>query len=351
MAQWVTMFGAIGLQSKDKNFHASVLSNADCVGVYFSAHWCPPCRGFTPQLAEIYKSLQRAGKKFEVVYVSSDQDQASFDDYFSQMPWLALPYNQRERKDNLSSQHGVSGIPSLVLLDKQGSVITTDGRSVVLSDPSGSWIGSADKAEPLCKWGKDCHTKDCEYKHGDSRDKKGSAKVAAPKSKGKGRGTKGGAKVGGAKGGGTEGGGAKTEGGGGSKPTRKGKGGSSDVIKAVEKKIRDLKAYMGETDGHKGKGGHSKGKGDGGSKVKNRTSGKGKGGKRGSSEPCKYGKACWDDNCKEHACKYGDTCYDESCTHTHPGHSKGGGKGGSSDDAKIRVIEEKIRAMEEKIFG
>ena len=142
--------------------------------------------GFTPQLASIYQSLKSAGKKFEVpllctvlclrterpvdycrgfiastvilsfvhqhtlqvVFVSSDQDQAGFDDYFSQMPWLALPYNQRERKDNLSSQHGVSGIPSLVLLDRQGNVITTNGRSVVLSDPSGSWIGSAAAAQP-----------------------------------------------------------------------------------------------------------------------------------------------------------------------------------------------------------
>ena len=50
----------------------------DVVGVYFSAHWCPPCRGFTPQLAQLYKDVTAAGKKFGVVFVSSDRDEKSF---------------------------------------------------------------------------------------------------------------------------------------------------------------------------------------------------------------------------------------------------------------------------------
>ena len=50
------------------------------VAIYFSAHWCPPCRGFTPQLAQLYKDVTAAGKKFGVLFVSSDKDEKSFEE-------------------------------------------------------------------------------------------------------------------------------------------------------------------------------------------------------------------------------------------------------------------------------
>jgi nucleoredoxin len=106
-------------------------------GLYFSAHWCPPCRGFTPQLAEWYKTSLK-DKGMEIVFVSSDRDEKSFQDYFAEQPWLALSYSCRKEKEQLSNLFGVSGIPSFVIIDKDGSVITKDGRAAVSSDPTGA---------------------------------------------------------------------------------------------------------------------------------------------------------------------------------------------------------------------
>jgi len=107
------------------------------VGFYFSAHWCPPCRGFTPKLIETYKKLKEAGKNIEIVFISSDKDQTKFDEYYAEMPWLALPYSDRDRKGAISSQFGISGIPSLLFF-QDGKLVSTRGRDEVSSDPDGN---------------------------------------------------------------------------------------------------------------------------------------------------------------------------------------------------------------------
>ena len=117
---------------------ASALSGKKAVALYFSAHWCPPCRGFTPQLAKWYTDNLKA-KGLEVVFVSSDKDEAAFADYFKEQPWLALPFGERGLKAKLSKKYKVQGIPTLVILDGEtGATITTDGRSAVADDPTGA---------------------------------------------------------------------------------------------------------------------------------------------------------------------------------------------------------------------
>ena len=134
---------------------AEALKGKQAVAIYFSAHWCPPCRGFTPKLAEAYSSLLAAGKSFEIVFVSSDREESAFDEYFGEQPWLALPYAERKRKAALSKKFKVEGIPSLVILDGEtGELITKDGREVVMDDVKGdnfpwrpptTWEGMGDE--------------------------------------------------------------------------------------------------------------------------------------------------------------------------------------------------------------
>jgi nucleoredoxin len=131
MASLSDLLGA-KLTSKAGDVDTSSL-DADYVGVYFSAHWCPPCRQFTPMLAEFYNT-HKVAKKLEIVFASSDKDKASFDDYYNEMPWLALPFEDRALKDKLSKKFKVGGIPTLVILDKSGAVVTTKARGDVMSD-------------------------------------------------------------------------------------------------------------------------------------------------------------------------------------------------------------------------
>jgi len=124
----------------------SALAGKEVVALYFSAHWCPPCRSFTPKLAAAYKTIA-AAKPFEIVFISSDKDETQFAAYHQEMPWLALPFAERDLKKKLSKQFKVSGIPALILLDaKTGQVLSKDGRSVIMGDTAGEQFPWAPKS-------------------------------------------------------------------------------------------------------------------------------------------------------------------------------------------------------------
>ena len=121
------------VRAKEEVATSEALLGKEVIGLYFSASWCGPCRRFTPQLVEAYETLKKQGKGFEIVFISSDSDLDEFNEYFSKMPWLALPYEDyREMQEELSEKYDCQGIPHLVLLDgKTGEIITKDGRSYI----------------------------------------------------------------------------------------------------------------------------------------------------------------------------------------------------------------------------
>jgi len=100
--------------------------------LYFSAHWCPPCRNFTPKLAEWYKA-NAAKEGCEIVFISSDKNEKDFGDYHKTMGFCALDYADRTNKGTIAKALNVEGIPTLVLYDKSGKLLTKNGRNSVMN--------------------------------------------------------------------------------------------------------------------------------------------------------------------------------------------------------------------------
>ncbi|XP_023340804.1 nucleoredoxin-like protein 2 isoform X1 [Eurytemora carolleeae] len=108
------------------------LADKELVLYYFSAHWCPPCRQFTPMLKDFYEEVSDEG--VEIVFVSSDRSKEDMLSYMKEShgDWLATEHNSN-LTNSLKQKYGVSGIPTLVVCKKDGTVITKDGRGHVMS--------------------------------------------------------------------------------------------------------------------------------------------------------------------------------------------------------------------------
>ena len=109
---------------------SDVIANG-LIAFYFSAHWCPPCRGFTPLLAQLYEEIKEQKKDFEIIFVSSDRDDNEFNGYFEDMPWLAVALSEKNSISSLKSHFGVTGIPKLVVVDKTGKIIDDNARATI----------------------------------------------------------------------------------------------------------------------------------------------------------------------------------------------------------------------------
>lgn len=109
------------VDAEGKRVKSDNLAKADYVAVYFSAHWCPPCRKFTPELVKFTNENRKNGN-FEVVFVSSDKDEKAMREYMSvmKMPWGGVLKGGVNLK---ALGHEVDGIPHLRVFDKTGKVV------------------------------------------------------------------------------------------------------------------------------------------------------------------------------------------------------------------------------------
>lgn len=95
----------------------------------FWASWCGPCRAEIPHLKEVYKKYKDKG--LEILAVSVDAKEADWKKAMAEekMAWPQI--NAKESKPVMAS-YLFSGIPYLVVVDKEGNIIEKNLRGETL---------------------------------------------------------------------------------------------------------------------------------------------------------------------------------------------------------------------------
>lgn len=83
----------------------------------------------------------------EIVFISSDRDIQSFNEYFGKMPWISLPEDDKQTQAKLSKTFEVNGIPHLLVLDaRTGHFVTHNAKGEVANV-----AGDAEKGNALIR--------------------------------------------------------------------------------------------------------------------------------------------------------------------------------------------------------
>lgn len=124
---WSSVFKEGLVDAQGKSVPVSTLQGK-VVAVYFSAEWCPPCKAFTPRLVEFAEANK---SKLAVVFVSSDRTPEAQAKYMTgyKMPWAATPHGSPAGR-GLGQEHGVRGIPTLLVFGKDGALASKNGRDL-----------------------------------------------------------------------------------------------------------------------------------------------------------------------------------------------------------------------------
>ena len=93
----------------------------------FWATWCGPCVAEIPNMKSAYEKLHAKG--FEIIGISLDDDKNALQALVrqKQLPWPQFFESEKE-ENRYAKEYGVSSIPAMWLVDKQGNLVDTNAR-------------------------------------------------------------------------------------------------------------------------------------------------------------------------------------------------------------------------------
>ena len=104
--------------------------------VDFWATWCGPCIAEIPNVLEQYEKYHSRG--FEVVGISLDQERDALEKFVTdrKIPWPILfePSEGSGWQHPLATYYGISGIPTVILIGKDGNVVSLNARGERLGE-------------------------------------------------------------------------------------------------------------------------------------------------------------------------------------------------------------------------
>ncbi len=101
--------------------------------VDFWATWCGPCIAEIPNVIEQYEKYHAKG--FEVLGISLDEEKDKVDAFVAEneIPWPII-YAGKGWQDPTAQFYGISGIPQLILIGRDGNVIMLNARGEKLAE-------------------------------------------------------------------------------------------------------------------------------------------------------------------------------------------------------------------------
>jgi thiol-disulfide isomerase/thioredoxin len=113
----------------------------------FWATWCGPCRVELPNVKKSFDQYHDQG--FDVVGISLDRRRDDLEKFLAteKLPWVTLYEGDGVRNPN-AEYYGIMGIPTVVLVGRDGKVVSLNARGPELGRLLRELIGPPSKPEP-----------------------------------------------------------------------------------------------------------------------------------------------------------------------------------------------------------